>query len=551
MRRILIIGGVAGGASAATRARRLDEHAEITMIEKGPYVSFANCGLPYYVSGEIDAVDDLLLETPGSFNARFGIEVLTSAEVTRVDVDNHRAQSVSRISGESVWHVYDELILAPGSRPISPQIRGQDGSPVFQLRTVPDAIRLREFIESRQLRHAVILGAGFIGLEMAEVLGRRGIEVTLVDRAPQILPPVDEDVAQYFADNIRTQGISMRLNDTIDEITHQTVRLASGETLLADVVVMALGVRPDLTLAQQMGLQMGSTGAIWVDGSMRTSQPHVYAAGDAVEKRDLVTGQAAWWPLAGVANKEGRVAGTNAAGGQATLRGALGTAIVRVEPYTVAVSGLTERSAVKRNVPYQIIYTVKGDHAGYYPGAQDVFTKVLFDPESGRLIGAQIAGRSGVDKRIDVLTTAITARMTVDQLGELDLAYAPPFGAAKDAVIITGMAAENLRQGLVHSLTPSELQTWLQGDSDSRPFLLDVRNGDEIGKTGGIGQFFHVPLDQLRQNLHQLPQKDQPVVVYCRSGHRSYVAARMLLQRGYRHVYNLLGGMTAWRARYA
>ncbi len=545
---ILIIGGVAGGASAATRARRMDEHAEIIMFEKGPYVSFANCGLPYYVGREIESVEDLLLETPQSFDHRFGVRVLTRHEVTRVDVSTQRVESISRETGDSSWHPYDELILAPGAQTLSANLPGQDGDHVFQMRSVPDAARLRAFIESRPTRHATVLGAGFIGLEMAEVLTRRGISVTLVDRAAQILPPVDADVAQYFLDRLDDLGISVRLRDTVSVIEPSRVHLTSGGSLPTDLVVMALGVRPDVTLAHQMGLQLGTTGAVAVDARMATSIPHIFAAGDAVEKRDLVTGSPTWWPLAGIANKEGRVAGTNAAGGTAEFRGALGTAIVRVEPYTLAVTGLTEKSAERLKVPYQVMYTVKGDHASYYPHAQDLFIKILFHPETGRVLGAQIVGRLGVDKRIDVLATVISARMTVDDLGELDLAYAPPFAAAKDAVVITGMAAENARRGLVTPLTPGQLQQWLAKGS-TPPVLLDVRNAEEVNATGGIGDFLHVPLDGLRRQWDRLPPAaDRPVVVYCRSGHRSYVAARMLTQRGYPRVYNLVGGFTAWRA---
>ncbi|MCL4318350.1 MAG: FAD-dependent oxidoreductase [Firmicutes bacterium] len=550
MRRILIIGGVAGGASAATRARRLDEHAQITMIERGPYVSFANCGLPYYVSREIETVDELLLETPASFYHRFGVEVLTEREVTWIDVENRVAESILRTTGESTRHHYDELILAPGARPILPKIKGQDSSGVFQLRTVPDAVRLRDYLESTAVHHAVVLGSGFIGLEMAEAFGKRGIPVTLIDKAPQILTPVDRELAQYFSDRIQDQKIHIRLQDTIQEISSRKVYLQSGQELAADAVVLALGVRPDLQLAQDMGFKLGVSGAIWVDSAMHTSKPHVYAAGDAVEKRDLVTGQAAWWPLAGVANKEGRVAGTNAVGGQATLKGALGTAIVRVDPYTIAVTGLTEKTARMRDVSYQVIYTIKGHHASYYPGSQDLFAKILFNPANGRILGAQVAGRNGVDKRIDVLSTAISAQMSVEQLGELDLAYAPPFGAAKDSLTITGMAAENLRNGLIQGITPQKLHQWLR-DSGKLPLELMLRDPDEIQETGGIGDFISVPLDGLRQNLSRVPSNERALVVYCRSGHRSYVAARMLLQHGYEKVYNLVGGITAWQAHVA
>ncbi len=419
------------------------------------------------------------------------------------DAERRVAESISLITGESRHHSYDELILAPGIRPVLSAIKGQETAGVFQERTVPDAIRLREFLESHSVHHAVVLGSGFIGLEMAEAFGKRGITVSLVDKAPQILPPVDSELAQYFAARIQEQGIDIWLRDTIREIGLGKVYLESGSELAADAVVLALGVRPDLKLARDMGLKLGTTGAVWVDPAMRTSKPHIFAAGDAVEKRDLVTGQRAWWPLAGVANKEGRIAGTNAVGGTAVLKGALGTAIVRVEPYTVAVTGLTEKTTQARGIPYQVLYTIKGDHASYYPGSKDLFAKILFDPEEGRLLGAQIAGQNGVDKRIDVFSTAMSAHMTVEQLGELDLAHAPPFGSSKDSLTITGMAAENLRHGLFQGITSQVLNQWLQ-ESGQDPILLDVRNPDEVQATGGLGDFILMPLDQLRHNLDQV-----------------------------------------------
>lgn len=547
--RILIIGGVAGGASAATRARRLNEEAKITMVEQGPYVSYANCGLPYYVGGQINDPQDLLLETTESLWDRFHIDAQVNTRAVDVDLAHHQAR-ISNIFEESQIVEFDRLILAPGASPVIPPIAGLERPDVFMLRTVPNALNLRQYLDSRShIQHVTVIGAGFIGMEMAEVLHSRGYKVTVVDKAPHILPVFDPDVARYIEHRLSDLGIEQVLGTAVSRINgifgHPTITLDSQRQMKTDAVVVGLGVRPSLKLAQQMGLKLGSTGAIWVDPSMKTSHPLVYAAGDAVEKRDLVTGLPRWWPLAGIANKEGRVAGTNAAGGSQTFPGALGTAIVRISPYYLAMTGLTETAARQNGIAHQILYTVRGHHAGYYPGAEDLFTKVVYDPSSGHLLGAQIAGQEGVDKRIDIFATAIQGHMTMESLESLDLAYAPPVGSAKDPVIITAMAAVNHQSGLVSTINPSELAEWIAADNN-QPLILDVRDQDEVSETGMIPQARWIPLNTLREHLPSLP-KESPIVLYCRSGHRSYIAARILRQHAFPQVFNLNGGITAWQ----
>lgn len=543
--RIAVIGGVAGGASAATRARRLNEQAEITIYEKGPYVSYANCGLPYYVGGEIANAEDLLLETPESLEARFNIRVNVNTEV--LAVDPKAGILLFSQDGATKSQAFDRFILAPGSIPIVPRVPGIEREDVFLLRTVPDALRLHDYLDSHVVHHAAVIGAGFIGLEMSEVLSHRGIEVTLIDQAAHILPPVDDDIAAFLESRLSALGLHLMLSNSLvgisGPINGPIVDLAQGPKVATDIVVMGLGVRPSLQLARSMGLALGKTGAIFVDTHMQTSQPNVWAAGDAVEKHDLVTGQPRWWPLAGIANKEGRVAGTNASGGHATIKGALGTGIVRVSPYTIGVTGLTEKAASQAGISYRVLHTIRGHHAGYYPGARDVLIKVLYDPKNGRILGAQAVGEQGIDKRIDVFATAIHGQMTIEDLAELDLAYAPPIGAAKDPVIITGMAIANHREGLIDSVSAADLASWL-GRTDP-PYLLDVRDTQESAATGVIAGAHQIPLNDLRLRVAEVPVGGT-VVTYCRTGHRSYIAARILRQHGHHNVYNLSGGIAVW-----
>ena len=542
--RIAIIGGVAGGASAATRARRMDEKAEITIYEKGPYISYANCGLPYYVGGIIEDRQALLLETPESLWDRFRIAVRVNTLVTAIEPTSGNLKFVQDDRpGEAG---FDRLILAPGATPIIPSVVGLERPDVFLVRTVSDALRLRDHLDSGRVTRAVVVGAGFIGLEVAEMLLHREIAVTVVDMAAHVLPPVDADIAGVLESHLHALGVQLRMNSTLQgihgSIGRPLVELSSG-TISTDMVVVGVGVRPSIDLAQSMGLRLGQTGAVQVDSHMQTSHPRVWAAGDAVEKFDLVTKAPRWWPLAGTANKEGRVAGTNAAGGNATFSGSLGTAIMRFGPHVVGVTGLTEKAAQKAQIPYRAIHTVRGNHAGYYPGAHDILIKLLYDPEDGRVLGAQAIGESGVDKRIDVIATAIHGKLGIDDLADLDLAYAPPIGSAKDAVVITGMGAANARAGLVDSVSASELEQWLA--MPDRPFLLDVRDANETRETGIIPGAHHIPLNHLRSRLSEVPS-DRPIVTYCRSGHRSYVATRILRQHGRRDTYNLSGGITLW-----
>ena len=489
--------------------------------------------------------EELLLETPQSLWDRFRIRTYVGAEVTAIDTDGGRLQGY--VSGAAISDQFDRLILAPGSVPIAPTFPGTHRDDVFIIRTVPDAIRLREYIESHQVEHAVVIGAGFIGLEMAEVLHTRSISVTLIERADQVLPPVDRDIAQYLEDRLPDLDVRLILSNTVIGIRQgygrPVIDLSSAPSVSADMIIIGLGVRPSTHLAQAMGLALGPTGAIHVDERMQTSHPRIWAAGDAVEKRDWVTGQPRWWPLAGVANKEGRVAGSNAAGGYATLKGALGTSIVRIAPYVVGVTGLTEKAAHQDRVGHTVTRVMRGHHAAYYPGAHTLFIKILSDPDSGRLLGAQVVGEEGVDKRIDVLATAIGAGMTIDDLAELDLAYAPPIGAVKDPVIIAGMAASNQRQGLIESISADDLETWLT--KPNAPFVLDVREVVEADEFGYIPGAHLIPLNGLRSRIQEVPT-DGPIVTYCRTGHRSYLAARILSQHGRTAVYNLSGGLSVW-----
>ncbi len=544
-RKIVIVGGVAGGASAAAKARRIDERAEITVFERGPYVSFANCGLPYFISGKIAERDDLLLQTPERLWERFRIRVLVRHEVLSVDRATRRVEVRNLDDGTTFWEPYDKLVLSTGAGAIVPALPGLPARNVFSVKTVPDADAVKDWIRSHRARRAVVVGAGFIGLETAEALHDLGLDVSVVELLPQVLPPLDSDVASFVAEHLRARGIHLWLEDGIASISGSGeatgVVLRSGRELAADVVILSIGVRPELKLAREAGLAIGAAGGVVVDERMRTSDPDIYAAGDAVEIPQLVTGRPARIALAGPANKEGRVAGANAAGGDLRFPGALGTAIVECLGLVAGKTGLSEREAAKEGLQTVVSWTHPNDHAGYYPGAEPIHLKLVAEAGTGRLLGAQAVGGRGVDKRLDVLATALQARMKVTDLEDLDLAYAPQFSSAKDPVVLAGSALSNALRGEAPVVSWSQLEAELK--AGETPQLLDVRTAAERAEVALPGSL-HIPLDELRDRLGELdPARD--VVCYCRVGHRGYVATRILRQRGFERTRNLTGGVTS------
>lgn len=564
--RIVIVGGVAAGAGAAVRARRVNETAEIVLLEAGEYISFANCGLPYYVGGEITQRQALLVQTPQQLWRRFRIRVQVQHRVTGIDRVRRRVVGIVSPGGEAFEEPYDALVLAVGARPLRPPISGLDRPNVFELRTIPDADRLLAAVQQsgRRAGRAVVVGAGFIGLEVVEALARQGLAVTLVEKAPQVLPPLDQEMAAWVAARLREQEIELVLGDGAVRFegegtqgdAHSLV-LESGRRLEAGLFVVGLGVRPEVELARAAGLELGPTGGIRVNERMQTSDPAIFAAGDAVECPDLASGRPALFALAGPANKQGRVAGDQAArwaagkaaeqlapeAGRLRFGGALGTAIVRSGRAVAGITGLSERRARAAGLKVEVGYTINANHAGYYPGAKPLIIKLVWSADDGRLLGGQVVGEEGVDKRIDVLATAIAGRLRVEQLAELDLAYAPPFGAAKDPIVIAGMAAQNRRLGVVQAVTPTQLAEWLaQG---RRLQLLDVRTPAETAG-GTIRGAVCIPLDELRERVQELDPQEQ-TVVYCLGGQRSYIAGQILKARGFRSVWNLSGGYTMWQ----
>ncbi|WP_028455743.1 FAD-dependent oxidoreductase [Chitinilyticum litopenaei] len=540
--RIIIVGGVAGGASAAARARRLSESASITVFERGPYVSFANCGLPYHLGGEITERDALLLHTPESLSARFGIEVRVNHEVLAIDRVRKTVRVLDRLSGETGEEAYDALILAPGAAPIRPPLPGLDDARVFTLRNLPDLDRLMAALDP-EIRTLSVVGAGFIGLETVEALRQRGLNVHLIERSPQVLAPLDAEMTAPLVATLRAHGVALHLGETLQRIETAgeslQLRLESGASIASDLVVLAIGVRPETALAREAGLELGETGGVWVDEQMRTSDPAIYAVGDVIEVRHVVDGRPVLLPLAGPANHQGRIAADAIFGRASTYRGSQGTAICKVFEQTAASTGLNEKALQAAGIAYRKLYLHAGDHAGYYPGATPVSLKILFATESARLLGAQAVGEKGVDKRIDVLAVALQAGLTVDDLAEMELAYAPPYGSAKDVVNLAGMAAQNLQDGLLQLIGAEEVgQAVAEGAQ-----LIDVREAEEIA-TGLLPGARNLPLSQLRQLLSLLA-RDREVIVYCQVGLRGYIAQRFLAQQGYR-VRSLNGGYKTW-----
>lgn len=539
--KVIIVGGVAGGASAAARLRRLDEEAEIVLFERGPYISYANCGLPYYIGGAIKERDRLLVMTPEVFSKRFKVDVRVGHEVVRIIREKKEVEVREGGSGETYIERYDKLVLSPGAEPLKPSIPGVDLEGVFVLRTVPDAEAIKRWIESKGAKTAVVVGAGPIGVEMAENLSLRGIDVYLVELLDQVIPALDPEMAWYVSEHMAEKGIKLFLGKKVVGIQRDggglKLIMASGEEIPADLVLFSAGVRPEVKLAREAGLTLGPRGGIKVDEFFRTSDPDIFAIGDAIEVREWILGEETLIPLAGPANRQGRLVADILCGRGRPYRGTLATAVIKAFDLTVAMTGINEKILRDKGLSYERLYLHPYDHATYYPGASQMHIKVIFSRPEGRILGAQVVGKAGVDKRIDVLATAIRSGMTVFDLRELDLAYSPPYGSAKDPVNMVGFAASNCLEGLVEVAHWDEVE---EGD-----FLLDVRSPLEVA-AGAVPRAVNIPLEQLRQRLDELP-RDRPIKVFCAVGIRSYVATRILAQKGF-WVKNLSGGYLTYKA---
>jgi NADPH-dependent 2,4-dienoyl-CoA reductase/sulfur reductase-like enzyme/rhodanese-related sulfurtransferase len=540
-KKILIVGGVAGGASAAARLRRLDETAEIIMFERGHYISFANCGLPYFIGGEIQNRDDLLLQTPRSFYRRFNVQVRTRNEVTGIDPDKKQISVKNLNTGQTYSESYDKLILSPGAEPVRPPIPGIDSERIFTLRNVPDTDLINDFIEKNRPARAVIVGAGYIGLEMAENLRRRGMLVAIVEMADQVLPVMDKEMTGFIQQELQKHNVALWLNDAVDSFqpsdSRLIVGLESGMELSCDIVILAMGVRPEAELARRAKLEIGTTGGIRVNKELQTSNPDIYAIGDAIEVRDFALDNPALVPLAGPANKQGRMVADNICGGHRQYNGTQGTSILRVFDLTVAMTGASEKALEKTNIEYEKVYIHPANHVSYYPGAEQMHIKLLFSRPEGKVLGAQIIGSDGVDRRIDIFAVAIRAGLTVFDLEELEMAYAPPYGSGKDAVNMAGFAASNILEGTV------QVVHWDQLNRDD--YVVDVRSAGEF-KRGHIPSAVHIPVDEIRGRLAELPQ-NAVINTYCATGVRSYIACRILMQNGF-IARNISGGYITYRS---
>lgn len=562
MPKIVIVGGVAGGASAAARARRLSEHADIIVLERGEYVSFANCGLPYHIGGDIQQREALLLQTPQSFKRRFNVDVRTLHEVIAIDRHAKTVTVKEVLSGRFYTEGYDQLLLSPGAAPIRPPIPGLDSPGVFALRNIPDMDRIMTELDQHAPTHATVVGGGFIGLEMVEALHQRGVRVTLLELADQVMAPVDKEMASLVHQTLLQHGVDLCLNTGLTRIemcsgaaqepdasgsdqvapAADTLQLAlsNGQTLTTGLVILAIGVKPETLLAAQAGLELGPRGGIKVDDYMRTSDPAIYAVGDAVETTEFVTGKPGLTPLAGPANRQGRLAADNMFGRKVMYKRTQGTAICKVFDLAVASTGLNEKYLRRSGMAYEKIYVHPASHASYYPGAQPVSFKLLFDPHNGRILGAQAVGKDGVDKRIDVLSVAMRAGMSVMDLADLELTYAPPFGSARDVINQAGMVAANVIQGDEH-ICHSEDVLALRPDQ----LLLDVRNPGELTAHGQIPGAINIPVDELRGRMHEIP-KEKEILITCQVGLRGHVAYRMLTLAGF-NARNLSGGFKTFQ----
>ena len=540
--KIVIIGGVAGGATAAARARRMSESAEITLIERGPYVSFANCGLPYFISGEISRRSHLLLQTAEGFDSRYGVKVHLNTEALEIDRKGKQVRTMGE-EGEK-WFDYDKLILAQGGNPILPPMPGSDAEHAFKLWTIPDMDRIQSYIKIQKPETAIVAGGGFIGLEMAEAFHARGLKVTVVELAPQLMSVMDREFGERIKLQLEDNGISVEVGVGLKAILSETkeVELSDGRKLPADLVLFSVGVRPELTLAKQADLTLGESGGVLVDSMLKTSDPDIYAAGDMTEVVQKVSGRKVRIPLAGPANRQGRIAASNALGASMVYKGALGTSVVKLLDATAASTGLTEKGARDSGFDTGVSIIHKDHHAGYYPGGKELTLKLVYDKKNGRLLGAQAFGMEGVEKRIDVLATALQGKMTVEDLSELDLAYAPPYSSANDPVNMAAFVAMNNLSGFSPTVTDEEAAALYKSET---AFILDVRNLGEYERAHVKGSA-NIPVDELRSRLGEVP-KGKTTIVYCAVGFRGHLAVRILKDNGYTSVYNITGGYTSMR----
>ncbi len=547
VRKLVIVGGVAGGASAAAKARRCSEEVEIVMYEKGVDISYANCGLPYYLSGVIKKREDLLITTTEFFRRRFRVAAHTRKEVVQVDRERKTVIVKNLNTGEMEEDSYDRLILAPGSHAILPPLPGMDLPFVYTLKTLEDTDRIFHYLQEKKPQRAVVVGGGLIGLEAVENLALKGLKTTVVELAPQVLPFLDWELAEKVRLHMQHKGVHTYLSEGLKSVEEHDGQgwliTDSDREIPADLVLVAIGVRPNVDLARSAGLEIGPTGGIKVNEFMQTSDPDIFAAGDCIETTNLVTGKPVLTPMGSAANKEGRAAGANALGRRIAVKGFTGTIIVKVFDSTVAKTGLSEMEAVAEGFSPLVFYIQPGHHAGYYPGAKPLDIKTVADSRSGRLLGAQVIGEEGVDKRIDVFATAIYNQMNHEDLLQLDLAYAPPYSAARDPVIIAGALSQNYYQGDWEPITPRELQEKIQSGNSFT--LIDVRNRLEVMKIKALPGAVHIPIDSLRDRLGDLDPQ-QETVLYCAQGLRSYLGNRILLMNGFENVRTLAGGLENW-----
>ncbi|WED29315.1 FAD-dependent oxidoreductase [Vibrio sp. DW001] len=558
MTKIVIIGGVAGGASAAARARRLSEEAEIIMFERGEFVSFANCGLPYHIGGDITERSNLLLQTPESFLARFNVNVRTMSEVISIDKENKFVTIKNVLDSSEYTESYDFLVLSPGAGPIVPPIPGIKNPITHSLRNIPDMDNILNTLHMNRPEHATVVGGGFIGLEMMEAFHQLGIKTTLVELADQVMTPVDREMAGFAHAEIKEKGVDLRLGVALEAVEyvqephvatiesgetdehphiqgHLNLSLNNGETIKTEILVMAIGVRPEIKLAQEAGLRIGELGGIWTAPTMQSSDPSIYAVGDAIEEADFITGNPTVVPLAGPANRQGRMAADNMFGRGQTYQGTQGTAICKIFDLAIASTGKNEKTLKREGIPHRKVYVHTASHASYYPGAEIVSFKMLYCPETKKILGAQAAGKDGVDKRIDIMAVAQRAGMTIDQLQHLELTYAPPFGSAKDVINQAAFVANNIENGDARAIHFDELET-LTDDQ----IILDVRTPMEIQNFGTLKGAINIPVDELRPRMNELP-KDKEIIIICAVGLRGNVAYRQLANNGYK-ARNLIGG---------